>query len=251
MDVKTKQGSVATIAIVVGVAILISVVGYVLLSKLKIVPTLGFSQSTKNTVKADTRPSASFDKSFGIDMSFRYPNAWKIDKQHEGTFPVTTNTTSVETYTLTSPDKKYTVVYRLGASPKPAASTVCDPKTAAMIIAADTEDVKGWQGVKFVRAITKTKAGKYLTTVGLVSNLAMYKLKVGQSACSFGPGVTEVPSMTLKLTLQDASVHGSSDMNILGTVPGQGVSSEKEARALYSGPSYDDAKAILLSTTLK
>lgn len=249
MDRKHEQGSVVTVIIVITVVVLISVVGYVLLSKLKLVPAWRFGASSKDAAKVDDRPRATFDKSFGIDMSFRYPKTWNIDKKHSGTFPVTANTTSIETYTLTAPDKTYSVVYRLGAGG--GVGGTCDEATAPTIVAADSEDVKGWLGVKFVRAITKTKDGKYLTKVGLMPTLFMYKLKTGQSACRFGPGTTDVPSMTLRLTLLDASIHGKSDMNILSSVPSQGLATEKEARAMFSGKTYDEAKVILLSTTLK
>lgn len=244
-----QQGSLTTVTIVIAVVILITVVGYVLLSKLNLVPAWKLGQSTKHPEKVDVRPTATFDKSYGIAMSFRYPKAWTVDKELEGKFPVAAGTTSSETYTLTAPDKKYSVVYRLTAGG--VKTKTCDTSTAPTIVAADTEDVDGWKGVKFVRAITKSKTGKYLTKVGLVSTLNMYKLKVGQSACSFGTGTTDVPSMTLKLTLSDASIHSGSDMNIFGTEPNQGVASEDEARQLFSGSTYQDAKAILLSTTLK
>lgn len=253
MDQTRQSGSATVIIIIVLVIALLGVLGYVFWGK--------FSQAsqtesdsktnepTKTTASNEKLVTASFDKSFGIDMTFKYPKAWKIEKDQSGTFPVAANDSSIESFTLTSPGNEYRVVYRLGAGG--GIGGTCDDESAATIIAADSEDVAGWSDVKYVLAVTKTQAGKYVSKASLVSASTIRNLKIGGSACGFGLGVTAVPSMGLDLTLLDASIRGGKDMNIVDGTSNQGEESESDAKRLFSGSSYDEAKAILLSTSLK
>jgi len=253
MNLRRQNGSATVIIIIVLVIALLGVLGYVFLGKFSQASQSGSDsktvEPTKTTAPNEKFETASFDKSFGIDMHFKYPKTWKIEKDHSGAFPVSANDSSIESFTLISPDKEYSVVYRLGAGG--GIGGTCDDESAATIVAADSKDVDGWSGVKYVLAVTKTQSGKYVSKASLVSASTVQNLKIGGSACEFGLGVTAVPSMDLGLTLLDASVHGSKDMNIVYGTSNQGEKSESDARQLFSGSSYDEAKAILLSTTLK
>lgn len=253
MNQRRQSGSATVAIIIVLVIILICVLGYVFWGKLSQTSQSESDSKTNEPTKTSASnakfETASFDKSFGIDMHFKYPETWKIEKDQSGAFPVSANDTSIESYTLTSPDNAYRVVYRLGAGG--GIGGACDDESAATIVTADSQDVSGWSDVKYVLAVTKTQSGKYVSKAGLVTASTVRNLRIGGSACEFGLGVTAVPSANLGLTLLDASIHGAKDMNIVDGTSDQGEGSEDDARQLFSGKSYDEAKTILLSTTLK
>lgn len=251
MKAKRQRGSATTIIVIIVVLALLGVLGYVFWGKLSDVVLIGSGKQAGQSAKKTNSNllTASFDKSFGVNMYFKYPKSWTIKNSHDGTFPVTTSDVGSESFTVTAPDKKYSVTYNLIAGG--GIGGACEDKDAATIVAAESEDVDGWKGVKLVREITKSHSGKYLTNVTLVSTLVMLNVKAGGSACSLGPGASAVPAMMRTLTLADASVHGATDMNVTDGTTDQGVASEKEARQLFSGKTFDEAKAILLSTTLK
>jgi|GEM_PF-2708939 hypothetical protein len=253
MNLKRQRGSVTAVIVIVVIIALLGVLGYVFWDKLGNVSLTGNDTQTDKTSATGSSKNlvkASFDKSFGINLSFKYPETWTLSKEQSGTFPVAANETSVETLTVKSPDKKYQVVYRLGANG--GLGGTCDGEGATQIIAAETEDLKGWQGAKFMRAIAQTRSDKYVTTVGLVDPDSLPYTKPGRSGCGFGLGVINVPSMQYGLTLLDASIHDGkgTKMNIVDGMSDEGVASEKEARELFSGKTFEEAKTILLSTTL-
>mgnify|MGYP000954246530 CR=1 FL=1 len=253
MTLKRQQGSAAAVIVIVVVIALLGVLGYVFWDRLgKVSPSRSDKQADQSLVSgsSNTLEEAAFDKSFGIKLSFKYPKTWTLSREQSGTFPVTSNETSIETLTLKSPDEKYQVVYRLGANG--GLGGTCENENATRIVAAETEELKGWQGAKFMRAIAETRSDKYVTTVGLADPDSLPYTKVGLSGCGFGLGVINVPSMQYGLTLLDASIHDGdgTKMNIVDGMSDEGVASEKEARQLFSGKTFEEAKAILLSTTL-
>lgn len=249
MNSKRQHGSALTVIIIIAAMLLVVSAGYMLLVKLNVVPAFGQSKTASNTDKSSNLKTASFDKSFGIAMSFQYPKSWSIDTKQEGQFPVTAKSPAIETFTLLAPDKSYSVVYRLVAGA--GRGTTCGEKDGGVIAALETASVNGWKGAEFARLTTKSSTGSYLSQAGLVAPVSLMHVKVGSNACQLTVGALNVPSMTLTLNLVDASIHPGTDTSTSTVADAKEFATESAAKRVFSGRSYDEAKAILRSTTLQ
>lgn len=204
------------------------------------------TSDTKTTTSSDTTKTTtvalkdgSIDASFGTRLTFKYPETWKLAQTMSGT--AGTDSAWTQTTTLTSPSGKYKVGYNVGAGGGIGGS--CASIDTGNVATVAYQAVSEFSGMSYVE-ITHSNMGSDTTGsqwkagfVGLIDSKTASSLKSGDSVCDYYLHyVTKLVDTNYVQLLQ-------------ATMTVDGVSTASELNAALSGTEYEQAKAILLSTT--
>ena len=255
-----KKGDAHAVIIILLTVALVGALGWIFWQN------LDKNKQTANTapvVNAEKNPKSSDDnvaavkteratienfKKYGVDISFSYPETWKVN--HTAASNIVTKDAVDETTTVVSPDGMYTVSYRIGANG--GLGGMCVPEENGTISSIAYEHLSAATALDFVELTTKNNDGTYSRESLLGQAGKSKNLKVNDTACAtYMIGVVPLnPGGETAVTLLNASIKikGYND----GESPDQlGKKDVASLDRLYSGKDYEAAKTILLSTTVK
>ncbi len=187
----------------------------------------------------------SIDSRFGVALTFKYPKAWKIDQTYNQS--AEDPTMRGGSTTLTSPSGDYVVDYAVSAGG--GFGGYCSPDDEKGVYASfDYQALSGFSGVSYLETTVKnldsiTNTGGALNTAGLFRTEAAQNTKVGGSICTtYMAGI---------ITLDEAT---NTEL-MSATITYKGMAKDKIDAATFKqamqGTEYEQAKAILLSTSVK
>ncbi|AHB42695.1 hypothetical protein RAAC3_TM7C00001G0857 [Candidatus Saccharibacteria bacterium RAAC3_TM7_1] len=236
----TQNGSAHVIIIAILVIVLVGALGWIFWQNLKRDTTPSNTEQSSGQPKKTEKPAVklldgSIDKDFGTTLTFKYPETWQYKSSVSGS---KTDGNWIEEISLTSPSKKYVVSYRVGKGG--GVGGICIPEDTGTIAATSYQMLDGFPSVSYVEIGYKgtptnsTPEGGY---IGLLSTNIAKKLKPGDSICDIGLNAISlsdrdfVQTLAMKINISDPPT------------------SYDQFKPLLGGEEYDQAKAILLSTT--
>ena len=214
------------------------------------VPRNTVATSTKKTVSKPQSKNGSIDSGFGVMMGFKYPSTWKISSVIEGPMPLNSSEGSTtETIELTSPSGAYKVVYKIGANG--GLGGACDPEDGGKIAYLNTKPLQSFSSTVyaetfFENVVAEKRNGTVLKTttmpsIGLMQADEVNATAVQKSACDI------YLADVIKLSdANDVTLIGAK-MEIYELSTGAALETFKSK---LSGAEYQQAKAILLSTSV-
>lgn len=209
-------------------------------------------QTTPPTISQDTSNPSSLtgriDAKFPSKLSWSYPEAWTSTSEQSGKFDLSEVTT--QKVTLTSPNKKYEVVYSVAWNG--GLGGVCLP-SADMIQSIRREPVPGLEKSVFAELIHGSDAEGYEYMSGLFMNDdAMSTAAQGDSICKISMGNVIQLNKDGTLDILDASIH-IKQFEAPGEYGPIKVTAKDSAAITqaFEDPEYKAAIKILLSTVSK
>lgn len=183
--------------------------------------------------------SATMDPSIGKQISFSYPDTWKLDKgalQH--------NPYTVQKFTVTSPSGKLSVVYETSNG---GLGGACIPSEQGTLTTFSTESLADYPAATYVETtFTNGMMDGAVDFAGLMHTAQLNgatKAAKGGSYCDI-----YLANIIPLYENSDSSAHLSAELTFAD------ATIQKDAAkftAALSGAEYTEAKAILLSTTVK
>ncbi|HEY5695524.1 MAG TPA: hypothetical protein VIQ80_01690, partial [Candidatus Saccharimonadales bacterium] len=215
--------------------------------------------ATSQTIATTTPPqekmkTGAIDSLFPATLSWSYPESWSL--QSEGHGPHSESDTVIQTITLTSPSKKYQVVYKVGANG--GLGGRCDPNDSYMgkIQHISRKPTTNYPGAVFVEFIVDMHSGAngvinfdgYKYTSALYNNVQqVQQAAVGSSVCDLYLKNIFKLSDTYNTQLLSAEILLKDIDTANGTLP-------KDLNVIknqYTTAEYQQAVNILLSTQRK
>lgn len=206
---------------------------------------------TKNTEVKTEYKEGSIDSGFGVTLGFTYPSTWKMTSSIEGPMPLNSSAGSTtQTIELSSPSGGYKVVYKIGANG--GLGGACSPLEGGKIAYLNTKPLQGFNNAAYVETFFENVAADVqngvvtrTTTMPVISVMQTNKVSataVQKSACNLYLANVIKLSEPNGVTLLGAKMEISnvSDETMLETF-----------KSKLSGAEYEQAKAILLSTSVK
>ena len=206
---------------------------------------------TKNTEVKTEYKEGSIDSGFGVTLDFSYPSVWKMTSSIEGPMPLNSSAGSTtQTIELSSPSGEYKVTYKIGANG--GLGGACSPLEGGKIAYLNTKPLQGFNNATYVETFFENVAADVqngvvtrTTTMPVISVMQTNKVSataVQKSACDIYLADVIKLSEPNGVTLLGAKMEISnvSDETMLETF-----------KSKLSGAEYEQAKAILLSTSVK
>lgn len=202
--------------------------------------TKSSSSSSSTDGAAVTLINGSINSSFGTMLNFKYPSTWEYGQVTNGVIGPTS--AGQQIISIASPSAKYTVRYDIGS--QGGIGGACSPEDTGTIASIAYQDLTNFAGMSYTEI---TYGGKMpentvgsmaaLGSVGLMDASTAHSVKVGDSLC-------DLAFSGVKLLREENAV------NMLGAeLTIEGVSTVDQFKMALSGAEYEQAKAILLSTT--
>ena len=195
------------------------------------------SKGTTDSKSANTKlRSASMDAAVGKDISFMYPQTWKLETSVLQTSPYIDQKVTVK-----SPSGSMAVVYEASDG---GVGGNCDPAEQGVLTSLHTESVSLFSEANYVEmTYTKGMGSGDTSFAGLMQKTSMSSAKEGSSYCDvYLAGI---------ISLAGSS---SSSLHLTAHVEFTDSKVSTDATAFLSAlqsPDYVQAKSILLSTVVK
>lgn len=253
---RSQRGSVEIIIAIVAVVLILGAVGFVFWQNMskKTSEPVANNQVAKTEDKPEVKKlETKINDAFGVSLSMRYPETWKLQSSIEGPVPLDeTKTATIETVTLTSPSAKYSVVYKIAANGGLGGTCDINDSQNGTISQFTYEAIESFAGKYFATSILKSAQGKYIGYSGIIDEGSLYPLsaiKAGDSRCKLY--LTDIIQLKKEqnVTVLDMSIHVK-DMETSLNYSENVTSTQEQISAAFSGSEYDEAKAILMSTKL-
>ena len=237
-----QQGSAHVVIIVILIIALIGALGWIFwqnfnnkdgeksdLSKEASAQTAKDNESTIKTTEG------SIDPNFGTTLTFKYPESWKYNASISGE-----KSTGMwgQTIDIASPSGKYTVTYNLNQGG--GFGGTCFEEDAGKIAKLQYEELKEFKGTSYTEYTLSDSGyadGVPASYAGLAVTAAVKDANAGSSMCKVAMAAINTLDADRTLYLMGASVSVN------------GAKASEEFEAALSGKEYEQAKAILLSTT--
>jgi len=225
---------------------LLSTLGFVLWRHLKPVATPSDqSTSRSETVSAVKLKTAHIDASFPAKLSWSYPETWTIAS--EGNGPTEPSDTAVQKFTLTSPSKKYEVVYNVGING--GIGGTCEPGIDKLQ-SIKTTQVSGFNKGVFVEDIHGSSQEGFTYSSGLFKNNSdVLNARPGDSECNMYLRnvipLTDDGRMVILAAQVNIKQFDSTDQYGPTKIYPKDTATIKEA---FENKEYEDGVNILLST---
>lgn len=211
-------------------------------------------QKTSITTESKSEPAeemkiAYFEKSFPAQLSFSYPASWKLTEESGG--PLTKPGQTVgHVFTVTSPSKKYSVVFH--ANTNGGLGGYCTPSEEGKLISLSASKLQNFTNASFVQAIYPVSHGisGYDFDTELMETDGIAGVEEGDSRCElYLDGVIDLTAKE-NFTLSQAYIDikgltndGSEDFEFPASV--------EEIKQAFETAEYKQAVEILKSTTLE
>lgn len=250
MSRHTQKGSAHVVVVIILVLSLIGALGYIFWQNLNKNEVENKKTTTSQPTQALKLLTVSFNEGFGFKLSMNYPENWVLEKSITGSFPINLeNGATRETIKITSPTKKYSVEYTVSSNA--GIGGMCFPEDTGVIKQINSEPA-ALDGMRFAEVISTNKEGKYHFYSGLMKQEVATETVVNESVCDLMyAGIADLHNLPdgTPITLFEATVHidGFNDpTNISDDKVSETTSEIEEA---FKTKEYDQAKAILISTT--
>jgi hypothetical protein len=194
-----------------------------------------------------TLSSLSFNPTFGVDVSFSYPQQWNAMRSVDGPIPVEElGEHTSETITVTSPSKNTSVTYTLTANG--GIGGVCEEETHGTIASVAHSPLTGVSNTSITEYTSQSSEG-YQYFSELTNTNGATNASVDTSVCILAFENFIQLDGTKGTQLLQARIHVSS----LDTADGspKDVASLATIQSIYADAEYIQAKAIITSTTQK
>ena len=247
---QSDRGSIVEIAIIVGlVVVVLGLTAWRIIEGNAAINNSKSESQAQESVKVPDIAATSvklvqgsIDPGFGTKLTFSYPETWKKEALIEGPMPLNeTKGNTTETITLISPSKKYVVGYMIGANG--GLGGACIPEEQPVYTWSSYEGLSGFSGVSYLEATTSpsTRSDGNVRSgwqLSLVETTAAKKATPRTSVCElYMANVIELSSQ------HNVQIIGAGMKSITG------VDDADTFKAALSGDEYEQAKAILLSTS--
>lgn len=253
MNKQNQNGSVLVVVSAIIIAIILGVVGAVAWKNITNNDQSTTNTSNNSTEKEEQLKEAAVDSSFPMPISWKYPKEWKVESTGSG--PKSQNDTAVQSFTLTSPSSKYSVLYQVGMNG--GRGGACDPTAAGTVKYIRKESVSGLKEAAFVEFIgdsyrdasLEQKPTNYYFRSGITSDTPdVQAAKIGTTNCFFGIG-----GLTLDKEANYDLLGASIRLNDFTEADGTNklVEDVDQLKTALNTDEYKQAVAILLSTTTK
>lgn len=197
------------------------------------------SQSTTSSSSATTTTKLlqrRINSVFGVNLAFSYPETWTISDDTQGPSPLDASKGNTsETLKLTSPSGKYVVTYTVAANG--GFGGTCDPTDAGTYASTAYEKLPAFSAMDYVELTYNGAPNNTVGFDGLMNATAAEKIAQGGSLCDGYLQTTYKLSDTNSVYLMNASFSVT------------GATNASDLQKALSGTEYDQAKAILLSTS--
>lgn len=251
MNKQKQNGSIALVITVLIVVIILGIVGAITWKNISSNESKKTPEQTSSETKNNLK-EASVDPSFPKPLSWKYPDDWTIDSTGQG--PKDNSDTATQSFTLTSPSGKYSVIYQVGVNGgRGGACTAEDAGTVQYISQKATPTLQGGRFVEFIGTIIDTASPKketagYFYRSGITNDSTeIQSAKVGTSVCFYGLGGLMLDEKT-NYDLLSASIQLNDFIDRDGdTKP---VDSVEPFKTAFESDEYKQAVEILLSTKL-
>ena len=256
-----QNGSSHVIIVVAIVVLLLAGLGYAFYNASRPVeaPENSAVPTDNKNPDAGNLKTGTTDTSMAHTLSFMYPESWTEKTEKTGPRPAVEGTESSATTTITSPDNKYSVVYKIMTGGTGVGGT-CDESTLGKINDIRIEPTVGLPAAKFVQSLYGTNDGfKNMYAINLVaSDSYTVSAKVGDTACNV-TGLSSYIDLDKDSDINQSlhTVLSSARIDIQG-IPNRvtadyknpSETNEKDIEAALNTPEYLAAKAILISSKL-
>ncbi len=246
-----QQGNIHVVIVVILVLALLGALGFIFwqnfLSKNEGTnnKTGSTTQTTDSSVKAPVLDTATFDPVFN-GLKFSYPKSWTIDRSTLGSTATAADAAAAQNLLVVkSPSKKISVSYLL--SPNDGLGGACSPADGGTLATFSSTQLSNFAGNSFAQYIIQTGT-TYRYFSGIIDTARATSTKSGNSECEvFMADIIQLKNSENIKILQ-------ARINLTDFDNGDGSIKESLKRAdieaAYQTDEYQQAKAIMLSTSL-
>jgi len=274
VNTKNQIGSAHSVLVIILVASLLFALGFIFVQNFVVntdesqnasidsdgaIPTkTDTDQSVINNEPEVALKTAKISKDFGVNLSFSYPEDWTLSRKTTGEKLLSERNTGEEVITITSPNKSYSVLYNIGANG--GLGGACDPDSQYKIKTFSYETLDNFSSAIFYSGVSGEEE-EYKSYAGLMTSVSLdgekidyySKMKVGDSVCDiYLKNLIGLDSSreNFNVVALDMSIQAKGMANNRITGKQDGFKNFNNAKQVLTGEDYEQAKEILLSTTL-
>lgn len=246
---KKQLGSAHVIIAIAVILVLIGVLGLIFWQNLKDKNRVGVKTETTKTEETKAKEpkmlTANIGEPFELNMSFQYPDTWKLKQTVEGPNPATDESSTSQKITLTPPTGPYSVNLSLVSG---GLGGTCGDSETGKIQSFSYENLEQFKNATLIEDVYTNLDGKFFADARLYERSDYFQpteIKAGDTSCKLYLGF-------LNFKTNKVTAINFVETNIIDSdSPKVGYSTFKEAKEAFSGKYYDEAKSILLSLSLK